>query len=702
MKQIVQNLNNGETLLVETPAPIVKEGHILIRSVNSLVSVGTEAMLVAFGKAGWWSKAKQQPEKVQQVLQKIKTDGLLPTIEAVKAKLNTPIPLGYANAGIVLEVGDKVQGFQKGDRVVSNGSHAELVLVPQNLVSHIPEGVSFEEAAFAVPAAIALEGIRNVAPSFGETIVVIGLGLIGQLAVQLLKANGCNVIGIDNDATKCALAHEVGIETIHTAELKNPAQVVIQHNHHHEVDAVLITASAQNDTLIHDAAQMCRKRGRIVLTGVVNMHLQRNDFYEKEISFKVSCSYGPGRYDYDYEKNSNDYPLAFVRWTAKRNFDAVLQALLNKSLSVRYLIQKKLDIEAFAEAYSSQNLQQKKICLFQYNTSETPQRHLVFNHNIKAAPNAFSTALIGAGAYVNKVLLPQLKNAKAHTQIICSAQGLSASVLAQKYNIPEVCSDTNVVFNHQLINNVIIATPHQLHAAQCIAAIKAQKHVYVEKPLCISYDELVQIKEAYHASNVLLHVGFNRRFAPIAQKVKRLIDPKISLNIIITVNVGTIAKNHWLQDAAHQGSRIIGEIGHFIDLVAFFTSSSVKALCANSRDNTHEEASVLLKMENGSQACINYFCNGNPAYDKERIEIHSAGCTLIIENWRKLKTYGFSNVSPIAFQQDKGQVDQIKLWKNAVEKEHTPLIDFNSIYNTSWATIAVHESLNSQDWVYFH
>lgn len=697
MKQIIQNLNTGETSLIEVPAPMLMDGHLLIQSSCSLVSSGTEKMLVDFGKANWLNKARQQPERVKMVWDKIKTDGLQPTIDAVKNKINTPISLGYSNAGTVIGVGKNVDGFKVGDRVVSNGAHAELVQVPQNLVAKIPDNVSDEAAAFTVIGAIALQGIRLVQPSFGETVVVFGLGLIGQMAAQLLKANGCRVIGIDTDMQKCTLAESFGITAIYTQSNADVATIVLGLTKEIGADAVLISASAKDDSIVSDAAKMCRKRGRIVLVGVVNLNLHRSDFYEKELSFQVSCSYGPGRYDYDFEKNGNDYPIGFVRWTAQRNFEAVLQAMSLGQLDVVPLVSQKIDLADYSKVYNSLGDAQMLASLFKYDTELEHKNSISFKETVSLTNDA--VAVIGAGNFASKVIVPFLKKNKTNIQLIASANGLSAAQLAKQFDIAEASTNLDTIWSNKSISSVIVATQHNTHADLCIKALKAGKYVFVEKPLAITIKQLNDVKEAVENAEQSIDVGFNRRHAPLAVKMKQLLSDHATMNIVMTINAGKIPNNNWLQDAVISGGRIIGEVCHFIDLAAFLSSSSVASVCANSMANSDEDVTLLLQFNNGSSAAINYFSNGNKTYDKERIEVFSQGKILILENWKRLTGFGFKGFSSTSSSQDKGHARQFSLLANRFTGVGPALIPFDSIYNTSKAAIAATESLLERRWV---
>lgn len=699
MLQIIQDLKNGDTILETVPAPAVQEGCVLIRTVRSLVSLGTERMLVDFGKAGWINKARQQPERLKMVLDKIKTDGLKPTLNAVYNKLAQPLPLGYSNAGIVIAVGKNVHGFKTGDRVVSNGPHAEIVSVPQNLVTHIPDNVKDDEAAFTVVGAIGLQSIRLVQPSFGETVVVTGLGLIGQLTAQLLKANGCRVIGVDIDTAKLELAKNKGIETVLAGDAESYIQSVTNYT---GADAVIITAASKSNDIIAQAAKMCRKRGRIVLTGVIGLSLSRADFYENEISFQVSCSYGPGRYDADYEKG-NDYPIGFVRWTAQRNFDAVLQSISAKQVDVSPLISARIPLEKYKDIYD--NLSDSNIiaALLEYPDSKEYAQTIQYKSR-SFSGNKAVFGIIGAGNFTNAFVLPALKDAKANIKTIVSANGLSAAALARKFEVAGVSTDYPSVLSDADIDTVVITTRHNLHAQMAVAALNAGKHVFVEKPLAINTAELNNIITAYEQNNTTLTVGFNRRFAPLAVKAKQLLgnDPQ-PVQIIATVNAGFIPLNNWIHDAAIGGGRIVGEACHFIDLCSFLCGSDVISVCANAMGNTSDvstdNVTILLRYANGTNATIHYFANGSKAYDKERIEVYSQERTLILENWKKLTGYGFKGFSSSSSTQNKGHYEQFRLFTERIKNGGAPIIPFNSLINTSRATLAVLDSLAGNCWV---
>lgn len=705
MKQIIQNLRTGDTLLEEVPSPGVRPGQVLIRTTRSLVSLGTERMLVEFGQANWLDKARQQPDKVKQVLQKMKTDGVLPTVEAVFRKLGEPLPLGYCNVGEVVGVGPGILDIQVGDRVASNGHHAEIVTVPRHLLARIPDEVSDEEAGFTVIGAIALQGIRLVNPTFGETVVVTGLGLIGLIAVQLLKANGCRVIGLDFDATKVELARSFGVEAVHVTSELEPVACIQALTHDRGADAVLITASTKSNEVIHQAAQMSRKRGRIVLVGVIGLDLQRADFFDKELTFQVSCSYGPGRYDPAYEQMGQDYPIGYVRWTEQRNFEAVLQALARGQLHVQPLITEVVDLDDYQQIYGNLSSGGKIASLLRYPATADPISRTIHLHSplstLHSSPSTPRLGIIGAGNFTSAVIVPTLKKLGADIQVIASSQGLSGTLLAKKHGISISTTDTASVFQDEKVSAVMITTRHNAHAAQVCQALHAGKHVFVEKPLALSREELADIQKAQEHSGKSVLVGFNRRFSPAAQKMKMLLGISPA-NLVATMNAGAIPLNHWTQDQAIGGGRIIGEACHMIDLLAFLSGSEVCSVIMNAlgpnATSATDNATILLKFRNGTNGTIHYFANGNKSFPKERVEGHCQGRTAVIDNFRKLHLYGFKGRG-WSGRQDKGHTEQFRRWLAFLKNGGEPLIPFSSLLNTSEAAIAAVESLRRGEWV---
>ena len=700
MKQILQNLSNGQTKLTEVPCPQAKYGQLLIRTHASLVSAGTERMLVEFGKANLLDKARQQPDKVRMVLDKVKTDGLMPTLEAVRNKLHQPVPMGYCNVGVALEVGEGVTGFSVGDRVASNGKHAEVVCVPKNLCAKVPETVSDEAAAFTVISAIALQGIRLVQPTLGEGVAVTGLGLIGLVTVQLLRAHGCRVLGIDMDPVKLELARQFGAEIVDLSRGEDPVATATRFSRGRGVDAVVITAATKSNEPMHQAALMCRKRGRIVLVGVVGLELSRADFYEKELSFQVSCSYGPGRYDPLYEEGGQDYPVSFVRWTEQRNFEAVLDMMAVGSLDVAPLISHRFELPHAEEAYqlvakggSSLGILLKYpgVAEQSHESLRTSAVRLTGDAPRAARPaDSVVVGFIGSGNYASQVLIPAFKGTSAILKSVASANGVSGVHAGKKYGFEETTTDSELVLSDSEVNTVVVATRHDSHARYVCQALRARKHVFVEKPLAITRQGLAEIEKtfyevnAFHSSPVgvgvevealLLMVGFNRRFAPHVQKVQALLaGVRESKSFVMTVNAGSIPVEHWTQDPEVGGGRIIGEACHFIDLLRFLAgapivSVQVAALGTSERGMRADKVSFTLCFADGSMGTVHYLSNGHKSFPKERLEVFCAGRILQLDNFRSLRGYGWPGFTKMnLWRQDKGQaacaaafVDAIRL-----------------------------------------
>ena len=703
MLQIIQDLKKGDTVIEEVPVPRLKPGTLLIQTTRSLVSLGTEKMLVDFGKANIFEKAKQQPDKVKMVLNKIKTDGLRPTIEAVFNKLGQPLPLGYCNVGKVIAIGKGVKEFSIGDRVASNGNHAEFVCVPKNLVAKIPDNVIDEDAAFTVIGAVGLQGIRLLKPTFGETIVVIGLGLIGLITSELLIGNGCNVIGFDFDPKKIELAKKKGIIAINPAEGIDQVKFVQTFTNEVGADGVIITASNKGNEIISQAANMCRKRGRIILVGVIGLDISRADFFEKEISFQVSCSYGAGRYDEEYEQKGHDYPIGYVRWTEKRNFEAVLNAISKKTLDVSSLITDRVPLNDYLRIYGDMSSSKSIASILEYSSSKEQKS------TIKLVEKSFKgkkcvIGIIGAGNFTSSTILPNLKKIKADIKYIASSGGLSSTIMAKKHSISNSTSDYHQILNDEDVNLVLVTTQHHMHAKMAIEAINAGKSVFVEKPLALNQKELDQIIEAYNVNNVNITVGFNRRFAPLAKKMKKaLVSSTTPINIVATMNAGFIPKDVWIHDMEIGGGRIIGEACHYIDLCSYLSGSKVVSVCMNAMGENPEEntdnASILLKYENGTNAVINYFSNGSKGYSKERVEVYSQERTLVMDNWRTLKGFGFKGLSSSKSSQNKGHFNQFQELLFQQENGGDPIIPFNEIVNTTRASFAAIESLKEGKWI---
>lgn len=716
MKQIIQSFKTGDTLIEDIPAPVVSRGKVLIETTRSLVSLGTERMLVEFGKAGLIEKARQQPDKVKMVLDKIRAEGLLPTLEAVFSKLEQPLPLGYCNVGIVAEVGAGVTEFRVGDRVASNGPHAEYVCVPQNLVARIPDTVSDEAAAFTVVGAIGLQGIRLAEPTFGETVVVTGLGLIGLLSAQLLLANGCRVVGIDLDADKCRLAASWGVYTVNPAQGQDPVHSVLEYTRGAGADAVIITASAKTNEIISQAARMSRKRGRIILVGVVGLELSRAEFYEKELRFQVSCSYGPGRYDDDYEQKGIDYPLPFVRWTEKRNFEAVLQALASGALRVEDMVSERVPLENYRQIYGSIGQSKSIASILEYveaakakseaglveiRNAPTPDARVSYS----ALRIPHSLGILGAGNYTKMTMLPALKGSGASIKYIASSGGVNGAALAKKHGIPHPITDYRQMLGDPEVEAVLITTRHGSHAHFVTEALEARKHVFVEKPLALNHEQLNQILKARREHpEVDVMVGFNRRFSPHIRAIRQALGEQPGpLNLVATMNAGFIPSNAWVHDPESGGGRILGEACHYIDLCTYLTGSRVVSVCMNAMGPDAplhtDNASILLRYANGSNAVVNYFANGSRAYSKERLEVYTRERTWVMDNFQETRAYGVKGFRTLHTRMDKGHKVQFHAYVQALREGKGTLIPMDELVNTTLATFAALESYQQKRWI---
>jgi predicted dehydrogenase/threonine dehydrogenase-like Zn-dependent dehydrogenase len=666
------------------------------------------------------------------------TDGLLPTLDAVRSKLDQPIPLGYCNVGVVVgaeqETVDRRQGteggFAPGDRVVSNGPHAEVVLVPHNLCAKIPDNVSDEAATFTVVGAIGLQGIRLLAPTLGESIVVTGLGLIGLLTVQMLRANGCRVLGLDFDGHKCGLARQFGAEALDLSAGADPVAFADAWTNGRGVDGVIITASTASDEPVSQAANMCRKRGRIVLVGVTGLKLSRDDFYKKELSFQVSCSYGPGRYDPAYEDQGMEYPLGLVRWTEQRNFEAVLDMMADGRIDVAPLISHRYRIEDALEAYATVATGKAMGIVLEYGpvgrsglgapTSApqavsggahrgapgghalpdhaNPSLARAVTHNAPVTGGAGSAlvrvSIIGAGNFATRTLLPALKGVSVRRRTIVSAGGVSAAHAASKFGFETSSTDTAGVLADPETDVVLITTRHNAHARQVLTALESGKHVFVEKPLALTIDKIDAIEAATLGAGKLLMVGFNRRFAPLSLKVKSLLagvpGPK---SFAATINAGAIPADHWTQDLEIGGGRIVGEACHFIDLLRDWAGVPIVdariTYLGGAEGRTRDTATIALTFADGSIGAIHYLSTGDKGFPKERYEVFAGGRILQLDNFRALRGWGWKNFSKAnggRFTQDKGHAAGLCAFLDAVAQGKPSPIPLEEIVETSkWA-----------------
>ena len=669
-------------------------------------------MLVEFGKASLIDKARSQPDKVKQVVEKAMSDGILATIEAVKSKLDQSVALGYCNVGRIAEIGNGIDDFRKGDRVVSNGQHAEWVRVPKNLVARIPDDVSDEEASFTVLAAIGLQGVRLAKPTLGEGFVVIGLGLIGLLTVQILRAHGCRVLGVDFDERRLALAKEFGAEVVNAGFEDKVRDVAERFSRGRGVDGVIITASTSSSEPVSQAARMSRKRGRIVLVGVTGMELSRADFYEKEISFQVSCSYGPGRYDSSYEEDGHDYPIGFVRWTEQRNFQAVLDLMARRQLNVAPLISHRYELDEVADAYNLLASPEDSLgIVLRYPElgghsllAEGGRTTRLKDHggSRASADGSIAVGFLGSGNYASRVLIPAFKSSGAKLHTVVSSGGISSVQCGKKFGFLQASTDEASVFGEESIDAVVVSTRHNSHAGQVLQALKAGKHVYCEKPLCLTLDDLKLIEnEASQVTGQLLMLGFNRRFAPQVVEIKSHIDtvsePK---SIVMTVNAGEIPADHWTQDSTIGGGRLVGEGCHFIDLLRHLVGSEIVSHRAyalgrySSLTARDDKTTIVLEFADGSVGTVHYLANGHRAFPKERLEIFCAGRVLQLDNFRVLRGWGWKGFSrSTLWRQNKGVLQCVEAFTAAIQEGTPAPIPLAELFEVSRVSIELAESV---------
>ncbi|MDA8109069.1 MAG: bi-domain-containing oxidoreductase [Betaproteobacteria bacterium] len=704
MKQLLQDLHSGATTLAEVAPPRAGSGQVLIRTTRSLVSAGTERMLVDFGKANLIGKALQQPDKVRQVIEKARTDGVLATLAAVRNKLDQPLPLGYSNVGTVIGIGPQVSGFSLGDRVASNGKHAEIVAVPANLCARIPDNVPDESAAFTVLGAIALQGLRLAQPTLGERFAVIGLGLIGLLAVQLLRAHGCRVLAIDLNKERLELAEGFGAQAVDLSTNADPVAAAEEFTSGRGIDGVIIAAATSSSDPVRKAARVSRKRGRIVLVGVTGLELSRADFYEKELSFQVSCSYGPGRYDPAYEDKGQDYPLAYVRWTEQRNFQAVLDMMADGRLDAAPLVSHRFPLAEAERAYALISGDAPHLgVLFEYAGSAEASAPAAAPVVRKAAAGPAVVGVIGAGGYASATLLPALAAAGARLRAIASASGVTGAHQGKKHGFESVASGADAVLADAEVNAVVIATRHDSHASLAARALVSGRHVFVEKPLGLTPGEIDEVRDALARAPgaPVLMVGFNRRFAPQVRAMKETLAAAAEpMSIVITVNAGAVPASHWTQDPAVGGGRIAGEACHFVDLARHLAGSPIASVAALPlREKRHgpafaDKATITLGFESGSFAAIHYLANGHKSFPKERVEVFRGGRVLQLDNFLRLRGWGWPGLrASRLWRQDKGNAACVAAFVRAVEAGGPAPIPVEEIFEVSRATLEAAEAL---------
>ncbi len=705
MKQLIQSFKTGELGLFDVPAPICQENGALVQTTVSLVSAGTEKMLVDFAKKSLLAKAKDRPDLVKQVIDKMKKEGVKNTLEKVFMKLDSPIPLGYSLAGKVIEVGSNLSGVNVGDRVACGGAgyanHSEINYVPKNLMVKIPDGVDDVDASFVTVGAIALQGVRQTEPELGEKVAVMGLGLLGQLTVQLLKANGCKVIGSDVDPDKMELAKKLGADEVcHAADLIKKAN---EFSNGHGVDAVIIAASTSSNQPTVDAAEISRMRGRVIFLGMVGMDIPRNEYYKKEIDIRLSMAYGPGRYDPEYEEKGNDYPYDLVRWTEQRNFEAFLGLIEEGKISPKALLTHQFDFDDAMNAYDllEGKVQEKYLgIILNYKNEIDLDKHKIVKRTEKAiSSDHVNIGLIGAGNFTKSVILPNLSKVGGYELVgLCTATGVSAEDTGKKYDFKYITTNSDEIFKNGEINSVFVTTQHNDHAAKVVQAMENGKHCYVEKPLCIYEEELEAIEKAYDGKSIL-QVGFNRRFSPMIEKMKSELSGQVAINY--RVNAGVIPKDIWIQDRTIGGGRIIGEVCHFIDTCSYLTESDVVSVFATTvqKDDQsipdEDNVNIVLNYANGSTATIAYYAYGDNSMPKEYIEAFTNGVSITMNDFRELVVYSGGKKEKVkSANQDKGFKAEYQAFKASVQSG-TPAISFESIYNTTKTTLKILESIRS-------
>ena len=698
-------MRSGKVSVHDVPAPSVQAGRVLVRTAASLISAGTEKTAVESGKKSLAGRAKERPDLVKQVIDRVKTEGIINTYTAVKAKLDGTTNLGYSAAGVVAAVGEGVTGFSVGDRVACAGagyaSHAEVISVPQNLCVRLPHTVTFDEGAFGTLGAIALQGVRLSQPTLGESFVVIGLGLLGQITVQLLRANGCRVFGVDIEGSKLDLARELGAE-----ECSLPADArarIREWSRGRGADAVLITAATTANDPVELAGDVSRSKGRVVAVGAVGMDIPRGPYYMKELSFQISMSYGPGRYDPEYEERGHDYPFSYVRWTEGRNLEAFFDLVASKSVDVQRLISHRFAIDEGEDAYKLISGEIKEPYLgivLQYDTERAIDTKVQLASAAEKGA-AVRIGMIGAGDYARGMLLPKFQANGVEFCSIATAAGLTAKNVGKQFGFASAVSSAHEVLADESANLIVVATRHDTHAALAKGALALNKHVFVEKPLAMNDSELDDVIAEAKSSSGRLMVGFNRRFSPHALRAKEFFDGRqFPLSILYRVSGGRIPKDHWIQDPHQGGGRIIGEVCHFVDLLHFLTGSHatrVFAEAVSSRDAEVTDADsifVTLRFADGSNGTIAYLAEGDRAVPKERIEIFGGRKTFIIDDFRGANAYGEGKETTHALKtQDKGQTEVVRLVCSTVLNGGDAPIHLEDLEATTRVTFRILDSL---------
>jgi polar amino acid transport system substrate-binding protein len=712
LKQVLHNRKTGRPFVAEVPVPAIQAGRVMVRTVASLISAGTERAAVELVSKGLIQEARQRPDLVKAVVSKVKSEGLLNTIGAVRDKMAASQALGYSAAGIVTGVARDVEDFKLGDRVACAGvgfaSHAEVISVPKNLCVGLPANVPFEAGAFGTLGAIALQGVRLAVPTLGESIVVIGLGLVGQLTLQLLKANGCRVFGLDLDRSRVELARNLGADDAAVSDDDAPKSIECW-TRGRGADAVLVTAATESSQPVELAAKISRMKGRVVVVGATGLDIPRQPFYLRELSLTISMSYGPGRYDPDYEEHGHDYPFPYVRWTEQRNIESFLDLVGQKRIDVDKLISHRFPIEDAERAYqliSGAANEPYLGVVLKYDPDSALQSRITLTSDAPQRANKedkVGVGVVGAGGYLQNILLPQFKTVGVAFRSIATASGVSAHDVGKRFGFAEAVSTADEVITDPSVNLLVVGTRHDLHAELAIKTLGLNKHVFVEKPLALSEDELSAVLDAAINSSAQLMVGYNRRFSPLARQAKSFFEGRNApLSIVYRVNAGRIPKDHWLQDPVQGGGRIIGEVCHFVDFMEYITGALPVSVFAESvkGDNAlrlnDDSVLVTLRFADGSNGSIAYLGEGDRALAKERVEIFGAGRSFVIDDFRRGIGYKDGREEQTTLRaQDKGQLDEVRALCESILKRDAAPITLEELAVTSLTTFRILDSLRT-------
>ncbi|MBP6211305.1 MAG: bi-domain-containing oxidoreductase [Anaerolineales bacterium] len=706
MKQLLQNVKNGKTTVEDVPVPTPREGMALVKISATLVSAGTERMVVEFAEKTLVGKARSRPDLVKQTLDKAKREGVMPTVQAVFNRLDQPMALGYSSAGVIVALGRNMHGFKVGQRVACAGanyaSHAEYNIIPKNLITPLPKNVDFESAAFTTLGAIALQGFRLAEPQLGDNVAVIGLGLLGLLTVQLAAAAGCKVLGIDLDPKRIKLASSFGIEAVSRPQAESAA---VAFTANRGFDSIIICADTSSNDPIELAGVIARDRAKVVATGAVGLKMPRKIYFEKELSFINSRSYGPGRYDPSYEENGVDYPIGYVRWTEGRNLQSIVDLMGSGKLDVTPLISHRLPIEEGVKAYELITGKIKEPflgVLLKYGDEKEEGKRVTFNVQRSTLNGNVKLGVLGAGMYANATLLPVLKNNKDFELVgIASSGGLHAQHSGKKFGFQYATSSEDEIINDPKINTVAILTRHDSHAELVIKALKAGKNVFVEKPLAVDSKQLAAVIKALSTQHSLLTVGFNRRFSPLAQSLKSSIANRTEpLHAHYRVNAGYIPLNHWTQDEKLGGGRIIGEGCHFIDLITYLVGAAPVSVSAHALPGggkyREDNVSMTFTFPDGSIGVVDYLANGDKSFPKERLEVFCEGTIAVLDDYVSLTTIKDGKKKVESMAQDKGWKAEMAAFAAAIKRGGDAPIPYEQLIGVTKSTFAAVESIRSK------